>query len=400
MNMMRYSAMATRGGACLAVATVLVVAAGSPKADAAILNTSGVTTVDVQEFLDGMPASFSAVETAFPEGAAELPINASTRVESTDLDELLVAIGQGFSELGDPMRLNQPNPEELSLEVACYSNAGNVRYTVTGSVMETRTVVFTSPGSAVAPPEIEFRSDGTREIESSVFLSGAMMIWTPDLDEDNDGLPDGSLDDLLAEVSFTVMRPDTEDESAEGESLFRTSFTIRGAGDAVESPDVVGPIVHELITLDELIAGGLDAATAAMLTEIEAEGSLTIIAFPMQEHRYRYVVRADEAFELVATMDAMIRNVPGGSGVAVALGRPFTQLIEFVESALAGSNGESVEKALNDAVAARDIGLVPTGGSNGLGRRILCGAFGAELMAMTALAGFVGFVRRHRLFLP
>lgn len=363
------------------------------EAAGAVLDLGASLTVRVQELIDGEPASFSENLATFPAEGVTLPLTASGRVESTDLDGMLVAVGQGFAEFSDPTLSQADNPEELALEVACYSNAPNVVYSVTAAAEETRTIVFTNnAGSDIAAPEFQFRRDGTREIESRVFISGAILVWTPDLDTDDDGFPNTSLDGLSVDVALTVSRLDDEDD-ADPEALFETSVSMTGAGDTLNGPDASGSIVIEESDIDALVDEGLDETSADVLRTVAENGTLTIVIIPRQEHPYRYEVLANETFLLRAELTADIRNVTDGSGIAVAIGRPFGQLTDFIEHALEGTSPTTVEQSINAVVAKNDVGLIPADGTDG---PRMCGALGVEVIPMLMTLGLLPGNRRFR----
>jgi len=386
---MNYKRAAT--GITILAGGVVFLALAPQRTAAAVLDTKTTLDIRVQELIDGTPASFSEDNAEFPAANTTLPLAASARVESTDLEGVLVAVGQGFSAFADPTRLEQDNPEELALEVACFSNAPNVVYQVNGLATETRSIVFTNGSGNLAPSEIAFRLDGTREIESRVFISGAILLWTPNLDTDGDGFPNNSLDGLTIDARLSVTRLTDENDNNPA-TLFDTSISLSGSGGTLAGPDTVGPIVLESSNVDALVAEGLDEASAAALRTVAAAGSLTILLVPHQEHAYRYEVRANEAFLLRADLTIDIRNIAGGSGIAVAIGRPFSELTNFVENALAGIAPKAIEQSINALVARSNVGLVRTEDQGGGGA--MCGALGVEMVPLLLGFAFVSFRRR------
>jgi len=126
------------------------------------------------------PTAKAAPVKAAPEQSQTVPtIKVEQRLVPVDSSSMMDdALGEAFGEFADPTRLDQPNPEEFALEVAGYSNVESVSYSVRSSAIESRTVVFTTEGNALAPVEIDFDADGTREVESTVFMSGAIILWS------------------------------------------------------------------------------------------------------------------------------------------------------------------------------------------------------------------------------
>lgn len=370
------------------VGTLVACCAWATSAPAAIIDIDATVSTTVQELIDGSPASVSSDENQLNDGSSALPMRASGDLTSTDLQGALVSMGQSFSEFSDPARLDQPNPEEFALEVAAYSNSDSIAYSATSSATESRTVVFTTPGSTVAPPEIDFGLGLTQRIESRVFLNGAVLLWSTTLD--------ASLEDTQAEFDITVTRDDT------GAVLFETSLTVVGGTTGDVEVDTEGGIRFELLSLDDLADEGIDADTIAVLQGVERDGTLFVVAIPPQQHVYRYTVRADEPVVLTAQLNARIRSGPGGTGVAAAFGAPFANLANFVSEGLPGVNGEAVERSLNAATASREIGLVGDGDVINIGGNImpnpppLCGILGIEWAALSLVGIFLLRLSRSR----
>lgn len=349
----------------------------------AIIDLDAGVTTSVQELIDGAPASVTSDSDALDSTASNFPLTASGDLVSTDLDGTLVSMGQAFSALSDPTRLDQANPEEFSIEVGCYSNTESVAYSIAGSAFERRTVVFTTEGSSVAPPEIDFGFGSTREVESRVYLSGAVIVWSTK--------PDPNLEDLLADLNVSVVRSDDE------AILFYSSLNMTGQGTGQVATTSAGPIVFETVSLDDLADEGVDADSIAVLEKVEQEGTLIVLVIPPQEHPYTYTVTADQSFVMTAALDVSVRNVPEGTGVAATWGAPFENLASFIEQGLAGVTGGAIEQSVNKVIEARSIGLVPSDdGPTMQTRSPLCGALGLEVAVMATFALFLTFNRSRR----
>jgi len=325
-------------------------------ASGAILDTDAVVSTSVQELLDGQPGSTTSDRKVLGQDAAVPRLAASASLMSTDLSGELTGLGQGFSEFSDPTRLNQPNPEEFALEVACFSAVPSVSYSVRGSVVESRRIVFATPGSELAPPEIGFEADGTREIESRVFLSGAVIVWsTQSL---------ANLDELFGELRMKVSREGVD------APLFSSAVLVSGAQEGRVDITTEGPIRIEEVDPTTLFPTAPEVVSAL--------GTLFIVVIPAQEHAYTYTVTADEPLVLTATLTTQVRNLPDGTGIAATLGRPFENLAAVVNMT-PRVDGRAIEQSINKAISDGALGLVPP--------RILpvpsprggwCGAFGGE----------------------
>ncbi len=320
----------------------------------------------VQELMNGAPASVNADSRELPGDVAEFPLATSAFLDTTNLGGERTAIGQGFGIVEDPARLDEPNPQEFSLEAACYSNAPDVSYLVEGSASEMRTVVLDRTELGLGPFDLR------RDVQSRVFLSGAVIFWS--------ATPAGQSDEIGADVAFRVTRDGDDQE------LFTTSIAIGAGGEALST----GPIVFETVGLDEL-AALVDETTLVILHQLEEDGELTVIVISQQEHEYEYTATVEEPIVLTATIEVQVRNAPAGTGVAAVMGRPFEELADFIAEALPGTNGAAIERSLNKAISDRDVGLVAPPAAAPPATPRACGALGALAMLI-----FIPVLLRNR----
>jgi hypothetical protein len=358
--------------ACAALGVAGAIAFATSVASASVINTSAVLSTTVEELIDSASGSMTTDSSETLSDLSNVPLRASGILTSTDLDGVLVSQGQAFGDFLDPARLDQPNPEEFALEVASYAQGNSVAYSVSSVADESRTVSFSAS-------EVDFNVFGTQTVESRIFLSGAMLIWStqPGLD----------LNDLRSEVAVLVFRDDTE------ETLFSSSLVVSGAAE----PTVQGPIQFDVVALDELAAAGVDSESLAILERVEREGSLTIVVIPEQEHPYTYRVVEDQPLVLHARFETRAQNKPGGTGAAVALGRPFQNLAAFMGDAIPGVNGTAMQRAVNLETASRNLGVIRSADSSSeLSGGAVCGALGVESVAVLGLVFVLGFTRSRR----
>ena len=353
------------------VAGAAVVVAAAAPARAAVLAISAETRTRVQEFVAGEPGTVNSDELTWSGQSDDLPLLSSALVITSPLVGTGGARAQAFAAFYDPLRVDQPNPEEFGLEIGAFANLADVRYAVLSESVERRTVRFASATAGEAA-EIEFDADGTAEIESTVFLSGAVLIWA--LEEDAD------LSALQAELRAVVVQDDAE------EPVFETSLLLTGDAAGGVDATTAGPV--------DARVGGLDLLTAELTAE-EAEpvlasladvGTVVVVLLLPQEHTYTFAVEADVSTVLSAEFSLDVASAPGGAGVAAVLGRPFDGLATFIEQALPDSDGAAVQKALNDAAQLSDTDDTSDAGTT---RRGLCGIFGGETVAALLLLGLV-----------
>lgn len=331
----------------------LLCLAGAPRADAAILAIDATVATAAREMIDGGPGSFTEDGAVLGEDGAAFPLGAVSSLISSDVDGNVRSFGESIVELRDPALSTDENPAEFGLEVSAFSNSEAIAYAMEGAARQTRSVVFSSDAS-IDPNPIAFNADGTREIESRLFLQGAMIAWS--LDESV------SVDDLIGYLSVRVTRDDTE------EVLFESEVELDADGFAAAMATVTGSVEVRVGGVELLAAGASDEVRDALRT-LDAAGTVVVVLLPAQSQAYRYTVSDGESLELTATFESEAINVPGGSGVAVAWGRPFERLASLIDQALPGVEGRRIEAAINKAVAA------PVGAAS-RGSLPLCGSVG------------------------
>lgn len=364
--------------------TVAMVTAAPSLAE--VLDVRGRVSTTVQEILSGAPGSVTSDESEVGVDATALPISAGAALETKDFDDRVIALGQGLCELQSPDLEAADGPRELGLEVAGYSDGESVSYVVTGSAMEERRLRFAGPGNPEADPEFVFNADGTREVESRISLSGAIVVWSLDGSAD--------LQDVQGELTVDVRR------NEETEPLFQASVSLSAPSSNTTSRqpalDTAGPIRTQQLSVDELVALGLDDASAEILRSVAEAGTLTVFVIPQQVHAYRYTVRRNEESNLAAEWKALVGTVPGSSGVAATFGRPFHELADFIGRSIPGVDGAAMEKAINTAIA-RDEGGQPTQQET-ITRpsRSVCGVFGGELFMAPLVLLFSTALRPRR----
>lgn len=358
---------------CCGVGLALVVAITGSESEAAVTGGSARVSTVVQELIDEVPASVTSESDEADLLAGPLPASARGELFSVDLNEVLVSQGYGLARLDDPALRQQGNPQEFRLEAACYSNADNVAYIVETTATEQRHVLF----SADADPEVVFNDDGTLSIESTVFLSGAIFVWST--------APSADLSELQVEVAISVM-------DGNGNTLFEASISLVTSDATEPSFATTGPISVTVMSLDDLAApGDIDVETLTALEQIDATGSLLILAIEDQAHTYHYDVVAGTALTLTAEMNLHLRAPPGGVGVASTLGGPFEDLADFVADGIPDVNGTGVERAINAAA-----GLTAPPASPAPRSPRMCGVFGFEAMLLMVAPVVIVRSRRHR----
>ena len=204
---------------------------------------------------------------------------------------------------------------------------------------------------------------------SSVFVSGALVLWTEQTDRDLDG--------LVAELRIIVER---EAPDQEPEILLEATLTAEGTtgGDIrIASPDGI----FALAGGPELISATAGFTQGQLLGELAGLGRTHLIIIPGQELPYIYQAAPEIEYTLKATFEAVSSNLPEGTGVAAVYGRTFENLAGII-SGLSGTQtkGIATQSAVNAAIRNARVEPDAAGTTNG---RVLCGTIGFGTLAMT-----------------
>jgi len=358
-----------------AAALLVVLSAGTWSAAPAageLVRFDATLEARTQEFVAGEPVSFDESFEEFLVTSTELPIRVIAQLVLPTEDESLVAASQGFADFYEPTIPPDGNPEELALEVNCFSIAPAVSYEVRAVAIEERLIRF-SEDELGSGPQVE------RDVESSVYLSGAVIVWSQDGARDLTGLD--------AEMTFTVEQ--SGDGDTGGTEVFRAAVRLEGGPGGQISASVDGEIDLLFGPFETVYPeGDRDAGLAEAFSVL---GDVHLLLIPEQDLRYVYSARAGEEFELRAAFTAAAANLPGGTGVSAVFGRGFEGLADLLSEAFDSSAADDIEAGVNRAQLAAQSshdGESPavrrtTGGA--------CGALGIEapLFGSLVLAPFV-----------
>ena len=333
-----------------------------------------------QEFIAGEPVSFDQSFEDFLLTTADLPVQVASRLVVPTVDDSLVAAGQGFADYFEPVMSVNVNPEEFGLEASCFSIVPDYAHEVTARAVEDRTIQFTRQ-------ELDSEAGEERDIESSVYLSGAIIVWSQD--------PARDLTGLTARMTFTVDQfrgADGSETDGDGLNLFRAVVGVEGSAGGAVAPNIAGEGDADV----QYVFGGpetvLQRVTGSELLEeyFDLMGQVYVLLIPNQAIDYQYQAEAGEEFELVAEFIVEAKALPDGTGVSAVFGRGFEALAEQIAEAFADVDAQEVESAVNRAqIEAGQSLTLPandgdtTAADNGTA---LCGATGFGTLGLLALA--------------
>ncbi len=347
--------------------------------DAAMLAFTARLDSRCQEFVSGEAVSFDQGFEEFELTSVVLPLRVTSSLELPSASPFLAATAQGFADFYEPRVALDRNPAELALEADCFSVDPDVSYRVISSVQEARTLRFNQA-------ELRTTESDAQEVISSVFLSGAFIVWSQDPFRDLTGLS-GRIDFAIEKFSG----PDRPAEGAAGDDLtvvFHSALGVTGTPGGVVNPFIEGRGTF-LFGGPDLVRELIDPAPDAPPDGFDEMGRVSVMVIPIQEMTYRYQARPGEQFELLARVTVEVNNIPGGTGISAVFGRDFEALGTMLEGAFPDVDGEATQMAVNTArVRAQPVASDQVAAETAP-RRGTCGAVGAEAIAVLA-AGALG----------
>lgn len=360
-------------GSCL----VLGLVAARP-ARGEIVRLEGVLSAEVQEFGGG-----GSSDAAFEElgETADLPLQVVASLLPPEGQPITDFAALAIADLRDPTASLLRNPGEIGLETNLYSRDPEIRFTGEALVNETRGVIF-------SPAELPLGfGQAESPVFSSVFASGAIVIWSEE--------PGYDLTGLFASLQITVTQQLPEVEPT---VVFEAGITANGQSSGQISVATEGGLVA-IVGGRELLSIPLGFTGVDLNQELDQFGVFHVVLIAEQELVYEYAGVPNVEFDLDAQFEAQTANLPGGTGVGAVYGRSFQALAQAIEQAVGPqSKGLATQAAVNEAMAE----------ANGSGSSIrgatafplsggLCGAVGPVfLTGSLGLLLAAGLIRRLR----
>lgn len=314
-------------------------------ASAVIQSISAEAEVSLTEFVNDSQTANSSEAGFFPSSDQTLPLQVIT--ERLSEDER--AAGVVAVQFADPAAVDTENPQEFAVNLALTSESDTTRYTSSGSITETRSIVFN-------PGEIANTAAGdTLELVGTLFLDGTLSLLTADADRD--------ISTMSATVNITVTKVPVDDPNAESSVVFSGGLSFTGTSDGNATAEVSGDFPTEGILVTDL---------SALLTEFDGA---SVLILPQIEVDYAYEAIVGQAFELVAKLEVSAENLADETAALILLGVPLDQLATVI-----GQVQDTVSaKQLIDALEAKRV--QPEGTP----------AFTAQPTVMPGLCGLLGF---------
>lgn len=358
----------------LNIATLLTIATALPTSAEVISITADLRSF-VQSSINGVEDSFDEAIEIFDENGPTLPISTRANLDSRTEDDTVQSEALAISDFDDPTGSATRNPQEIGAEANCFS-LDTTSYTLETTVVERRTIEFSEA-------ELNFPPDGMDMVQSAIFPSGVIGIWS--LDERSD------LTDLSGELIFTVNRIDLDGDGNDTGStqLVAQRVILQGNGANVTLEQTEGITV---------IAGGLDILptddTGGLDVDLEAIATAQVAVIPAQQINYEYEAVAGERFILEAVVTINASNIAGGTGVTAVVGRPFDNAAEIIDIGIPSATARRLQSRMNLALSEFALDQEPpTTVETPFG---FCGATGMEMAGLFVIIGGWRVVRRRK----
>ena len=339
--------------------------AGTP-ALGAILQVDATVTAQVQQFIGGQEGSLDSAFEEFNATTATLPIEVAAELRPPEGAASNGFVAAAFADFRDPTLSTSRNPQEFGLETGAYTPEPDISFSSQAVATETRRVAFSSTDLNLGLGETQ------RQVFSSVFVSGAAIVWSP--------APARDLTGLSVRLHVTVERLEAENEPV---VVFDGLLTAAGGPDGTLTVDSPDGIQFELGGPELLSAA--DGSTAETLQqELAALGDVQVLLVPDQELSYSYAAQPDVEFQLRATLESEVVSLPGGTGLDAVFGRTFETLAGLIADSTASfAKGEATQAALNAAILAGRTRVEPDEATLATPRGPLCGALGGGTLGLS-----------------
>jgi len=328
-----------------------------------VLDITAAITSEARELTGGEQTGMDTSIEQFPETSPVLPMHVFAALGDLVEGPPSEHGARGLADFDEPMLEAGVNPAELGLEAACFSLDVSVDHEVESRAEESRQIVLES--ADLRPVGV-----GARNAQSTLYISGAVLMWADDTLED--------LSELASTLSVHVFQ--TRADSTE-ETLLEINMALRGTPDgSVHLTD--NELLETMLGDAELITSLLGDEFADAVEALESLGRVHVLLIPEQTVEYRYAVEAGEPFALRLETAVRVAETPGGSGVAAVFGRPFQAIPDALPPRLSPRTTGRIQNALNEAARVRSA----VGGQMPDPSAPLCGAMGVEMILLSLTA--------------
>jgi len=338
----------------------------------AVVETFDATvSAEVRESLGPDVVNSDSAFEQLGETTGNLPLIVEALLTQAETEDAGAGVKTTFS---DPRATETPDPNEFGLAVVGFSREGDAAYAAVGGASETRSVTFTASEIGA--------SEGTGlTAQSYFFLDGLLVIWGES----------GNTDLTGTSASMTLRIEQWRSSDDQGTTVLEAALML--AGPPSDSPPESSGVplggdvlctANGALTVDNVIQMDI----SDLVPEL---GTIQLVIIPGLSIPYTYMASVEEPFTLHARVEGETHNRPG-TGAAVMLGVPLSQLTGLIDEVSAEGVSEDFEEVLQTLLSAGLIAAKPLPESDGTTKitvnpsaRLfafaegpLCGILGAE----------------------
>ena len=348
--------------------TMMLGALSASHAKAAILSITGSSSARVVLFGPDVPTESDFSENSVPGTVPTPPAVATARIDFFDDNGEISAGGTALSVFENPNLSGFGNPNDVGLDLSCFTDDDKATWLVQGTASESRVIVLDAPANTTGVPTI-----GPSTANSNLLISGVLVITSLNAERDLTGV----------EATFNIS---VTQRLANGDSMEVAAGSLVMAGGPMgtveiqEATGVLAPVAPPVIDFSGLVA---------TLPVVNA------VIFAGTQIPYTYEFTPGEEFELELNVDAQVRNVPGGTGAAAIFGLPQLGFGDLLARVKNDDRGRELEAIIAQQVDTTGAAYV----NNGPGLPFLfpfCGALGMEAGLMLLAVGGGMMIRRRR----
>lgn len=320
-------------GACLFVVLALH---GSRASRAAIINITGSSSASVTLFEYGSPIQDDFEQAIVPQTVALPPALSRARLEHVLQDGHIDAAGQVVALFDQPDFFGAGSPNDVGLDLGAFSDVESLTWDVSGSVQETRTLVF-------GPGEIggDLFFGGLTQLDSTLFLSGILLVTSID--------PSSDLTGVEARLSLKL-----------AQHLPGQPSVLLVEGEVILSG---GPNGTASISLATGVFANVPLVVSDFSLTLDNLPVAWALPFPGLEFPYQYDFVENEPFDLDLTVTCQVHTHAGGSGASAVFGLPPAALGAVLAKVKEDDRGLQLMDAITQHVDTTGVSYIGTGGS-------------------------------------
>lgn len=362
---------ATRRGFAFAstLSLFLIIGPVVTTTQAEVTDITGSARARVVQYGPNIPTETDSSVSTVPTTVPNPPAVAEAELNRVENEGNITAGGRAMAVFEPPNLSGFGLPNDVGLDLGCFSDDNETTWLVEGTVNERRTIRLSSNQSGT-----EIVAGPTERARSRIVLSGVMLMTSLDPARDMTGVE--------VELNVTVTKYD-EMMTPPSEKVLTGQLILRGGpGGAVTVAEATGAFA-------DIAPPVLDFSALVVNLPL-----LKAIIFAGVELPYEYDYRPNRPFDLELEVSSQVRNIPGGTGGAAVFGLPQSGLGDILAKVKHDDRGDQLEAVISDHVDTTGAAY-----QNSVGIPSLfpaCGLFGIESALTIGIGGGWFSLRRRR----